>query len=56
MPFTLPAGSDVVEETEVKHSRFIAALRRVDSPRMRRPSSTSSGGSIRTLGTTAGRT
>ncbi|MCA1004492.1 YigZ family protein [Rhodococcus hoagii] len=32
MPFTLPAGSDVVEETEVKHSRFIAALRRVDSP------------------------
>jgi len=32
MPFTLPAGSDVVVETEVKHSRFIAALRRVDSP------------------------
>lgn len=32
MPFTLPAGSDVVVETEIKHSRFIAALRRVDSP------------------------
>lgn len=32
MPFTLPAGTDVVVETEVKHSRFIAALRRVDSP------------------------
>ncbi len=32
MPFTLPAGSDVVAETEVKHSRFIAALRRVDTP------------------------
>lgn len=32
MPFTLPAGSDVVTETEVKHSRFIAALRRVDTP------------------------
>ncbi len=32
MPFTLPAGSDVVAETEVKHSRFIAALRRVDRP------------------------
>ncbi|MGW0042653.1 IMPACT family protein [Rhodococcus sp. NPDC003348] len=32
MPFTLPAGADVVVETEVRHSRFIAALRRVDSP------------------------
>lgn len=32
MPFTLPAGSDVVVETEVKHSRFIAVLHRVDSP------------------------
>lgn len=32
MPFTLPAGTDVVAETEVKHSRFIAALRRVDGP------------------------
>jgi len=32
MSFTLPAGSDVVVETEVKHSRFIAALRRVDDP------------------------
>ncbi|MDH6283352.1 putative YigZ family protein [Rhodococcus sp. LBL1] len=32
MPFTLPAGSDVVVETEVKHSRFIAVLRRVDTP------------------------
>ncbi|GAB2656811.1 YigZ family protein [Prescottella soli] len=32
MSFTLPAGSDVVVETEVKHSRFIAALRRVDTP------------------------
>ncbi|PTR30524.1 putative YigZ family protein [Rhodococcus sp. OK519] len=32
MPFTLPAGSDVAVETEVKHSRFIAVLRRVDTP------------------------
>lgn len=32
MPFTLPPGSDVVVETEVKHSRFVAALRRVDDP------------------------
>ncbi|MFF0813605.1 IMPACT family protein [Rhodococcus sp. NPDC003318] len=32
MPFTLPADTDVVVETEVKHSRFIAALRRVDGP------------------------
>lgn len=32
MPVTLPAGSDVVVETEVKHSRFVAALRRVDTP------------------------
>lgn len=32
MPFTLPAGSDVVAETEVKHSRFIAVLRRVSTP------------------------
>ncbi|QBJ97537.1 DUF1949 domain-containing protein [Rhodococcus sp. ABRD24] len=32
MPFTLPAGADAVAETEVKHSRFIAVLRRVDDP------------------------
>ncbi|MDG3010225.1 YigZ family protein [Rhodococcus sp. D2-41] len=32
MFFTLPAGPDFVVETEVKHSRFIAALRRVDGP------------------------
>ncbi|WP_137872790.1 YigZ family protein [Rhodococcus sp. Q] len=32
MPFTLPAGADVEVETEVKHSRFIAVLRRVDGP------------------------
>ncbi|RVW06338.1 IMPACT family protein [Rhodococcus spongiicola] len=32
MPFTLTAGSDVVVETVVKHSRFVATLRRVDSP------------------------
>ncbi|WP_430331329.1 IMPACT family protein [Rhodococcus sp. ACT016] len=32
MPFTLPAGFAIAVETEVKHSRFIAALRRVDSP------------------------
>lgn len=32
MPFTLLAGADIVVETEVRHSRFIAALRRVDSP------------------------
>ncbi|MGO4203267.1 YigZ family protein [Rhodococcus sp. TAF43] len=32
MPFTLPAGSDVETETEVKHSRFIAVLRRIDGP------------------------
>lgn len=31
MPHTLAPGSDVVVETEVKHSRFLAALRRVDS-------------------------
>lgn len=30
MPFTLPAGTDILVETEVKHSRFIAVLRRVD--------------------------
>ena len=32
MPFTLPAGADVEVETEVKHSRFVAVLRRVDGP------------------------
>ncbi|MFD4468813.1 IMPACT family protein [Rhodococcus sp. NPDC058505] len=32
MPFTLPAGPDVEVETEVKHSRFLAVLRRVDGP------------------------
>ncbi|WP_305094163.1 YigZ family protein [Prescottella sp. R16] len=32
MPFTLPPGSDVVSETEIKHSRFRAVLRRVDGP------------------------
>ncbi|MFC4604182.1 IMPACT family protein [Rhodococcus kronopolitis] len=32
MPFTLPAAIDIVAETEVKRSRFIAALRRVDGP------------------------
>lgn len=32
MPFTLPVGPDIVAETEVKHSRFIAALRRIDRP------------------------
>jgi len=32
MPFTLPAGADVEVETEVKHSRFLAVLRRVDGP------------------------
>ncbi|AQA23100.1 hypothetical protein BTZ20_0700 [Rhodococcus sp. MTM3W5.2] len=26
----MPAGTDIVAETEVKHSRFIAVLRRVD--------------------------
>ncbi|WNF40327.1 YigZ family protein [Rhodococcus sp. SG20037] len=30
MPFTLVPGADHVVETEVKHSRFIAALHRVD--------------------------
>ncbi len=30
MPFTLAPGADHVVETEVKHSRFIAALHRVD--------------------------
>lgn len=29
MPFTLAPGADVTVETEVKHSRFIATLRRV---------------------------
>ncbi|WP_137723486.1 IMPACT family protein [Prescottella subtropica] len=32
MPFTLPPGADVVTETEIKHSRFRAAVRRVDDP------------------------
>ncbi|QCQ90053.1 IMPACT family protein [Rhodococcus sp. SGAir0479] len=32
MPSTLSPGADVVVETEIKHSRFIAALRRVDTP------------------------
>ncbi|MFD1811073.1 IMPACT family protein [Rhodococcus gannanensis] len=32
MPFTLPAGSDIEVETEIKHSRFIAVLRRVAGP------------------------
>lgn len=31
MPHTLAPGSDVVVETEVKHSRFLAAVRRVDT-------------------------
>jgi len=31
MPNTLAPGPDVVVETEVKHSRFLAALRRVES-------------------------
>jgi uncharacterized YigZ family protein len=30
MPSTLPAGTDIVAETEVKRSRFIAVLRRAD--------------------------
>lgn len=30
MPFTLARGSDHTVETEVKHSRFIASLRRID--------------------------
>ncbi|WAL47506.1 IMPACT family protein [Rhodococcus pyridinivorans] len=32
MPHTLAPGPDVVVETEVKHSRFLAAVRRVDTP------------------------
>ncbi|RVW02960.1 IMPACT family protein [Rhodococcus xishaensis] len=32
MPSTLTTGSDVIVETVVKHSRFVATLRRVDSP------------------------
>ena len=31
MPHTLAPGPDVVVETEVKHSRFLAAVRRVDT-------------------------
>ncbi|EME61810.1 IMPACT family protein [Rhodococcus ruber] len=31
MPSTLESGPDVVAETEIKHSRFLAVLRRVDS-------------------------
>ena len=31
MPHTLSSGPDVVVETEVKHSRFLAAVRRVDT-------------------------
>ncbi|WP_416062922.1 IMPACT family protein [Rhodococcus indonesiensis] len=31
MPSTLEPGPDVVAETEIKHSRFLAVLRRVDS-------------------------
>ncbi|MCD2117892.1 MULTISPECIES: IMPACT family protein [Rhodococcus] len=31
MPHTLAPGPDVVIETEVKHSRFLAAVRRVDT-------------------------
>ncbi|MGW4579262.1 YigZ family protein [Rhodococcus sp. YH1] len=31
MPSSLEPGADVVAETEIKHSRFLAALRRVDS-------------------------
>lgn len=32
MPYTLVPGPDVVLETEVRHSRFRATLRRVESP------------------------
>src|SRR5690606_26718284 len=31
MPHTLAPGPDVVVETEIKHSRFLAALRRVET-------------------------